>query len=83
MLFHDSHDLLPGPGGIQAEEPRLRFCDESDAVTLRTWDGQESRLPRGVGHLRPPSPFLSSPCCFYDLSPTRGALLRQRPDQLG
>ncbi len=49
MLFHDSHDLSyrDPQGGIQAGGTlRLRFlCDESDAVTLRTWDGQESRLP--------------------------------------
>lgn len=55
MLFHDSHDITYRQplGGIKAGgQLRLRFgCDESDAVTLRTWDGQEGRIPmRPVGN---------------------------------
>ena len=55
MLFHDSHDITYRRplGGIKAGgQLRLRFgCDESDAVTLRTWDGQEGRIPmRPVGN---------------------------------
>ncbi len=49
MLFHDSHDVAYRDpiGGVKAGESlKLRFlCDESDAVTLRTWDGGESRIP--------------------------------------
>lgn len=49
MLFHDSHDIRyrDPQGGVQAGgELVLRFgCDECEAVTLRTWDGSEQRIP--------------------------------------
>ncbi len=54
MLYHDSHDpvyRLP-IGPVKAGQTlTLRFwCDESDAVILRTWDGAERRLPmRPIG----------------------------------
>ena len=49
MLFHDSHSeeyrsplgAIPAGGALT-----IRFwCDESDTVILRTWDGQEHQLP--------------------------------------
>ncbi len=47
MLYHDSHDAnYRAPiGPVKAgEQLTLRFwCDESDRVILRTWDGQERR----------------------------------------
>ncbi len=49
MLFHDSHDIsYRDPlGGVPSGTPvKLRFlCDESAAVTLRIWDGDEHRIP--------------------------------------
>ena len=49
MLHHDSHllryrnPLGPIPAG---EQVSIRFlCNESNAVTLRTWDGSEHRHP--------------------------------------
>lgn len=49
MLFHDSHhpEYRCPVGGLKTgESVRLRFsCDEGEAVTLRTWDGSESRMP--------------------------------------
>ncbi len=49
MLYHDSHDAKYRQplGAIPAgERLTLRFwCDESDTVILRTWDGSEQRIP--------------------------------------
>ena len=49
MLRHNSHDPRyrePLGGICTGEKIRLRFfCDEADAVTLRTWSGEEARLP--------------------------------------
>jgi len=49
MLYHDSHHIRYRQplGAVKAGgEVCLRFqCDESDAVTLRTWDGSEKRIP--------------------------------------
>ena len=49
MLFHDSHSArYRSPlGAIKAgEKLTIRFwCDESDTVILRTWDGQEQQYP--------------------------------------
>lgn len=49
MLYHDSHSceyrspIGPVPAG---EKLTVRFwCDESDQVILRTWDGEEHRYP--------------------------------------
>ena len=47
MLFHDSHDAnYRSPiGPVKAgHQLTVRFwCDESDRVILRTWDGRESQ----------------------------------------
>lgn len=49
MIFHDSHDpayrhpIGPVPAGGRLTV-RLA-CDEAEAVTLRTWNGSESRTP--------------------------------------
>ena len=57
MLYHDSHDVKYREplGPIAAGQAlRLRFqCDESENVTLRTWDGTEKRTPMHSvgGHL--------------------------------
>ncbi len=49
MLIHDSHNkTYRDPlGGVKAgQSVRLSFfCDECDAVTLRTWDGFEHFIP--------------------------------------
>ena len=49
MLFHDSHnDKYRSPLGAlkTGEELTLRFwCDESEQVILRTWDGEEKIYP--------------------------------------
>ncbi len=49
MLYHDSHSArYRSPlGAIKAgEKLTIRFwCDESDTVILRTWDGQEQQYP--------------------------------------
>lgn len=49
MLYHDSHDpaYRQPIGPVKAGETlTLRFwCDESDQVLLRTWDGAEKQLP--------------------------------------
>lgn len=49
MLLHDSYDLeYRSPLGAvpTGSEVRLRFmCDEAGSVSLRTWDGSESRTP--------------------------------------
>lgn len=49
MLYHDSHDpaYRQPIGPVKAGESlTLRFwCDESDRVLLRTWDGTEKQLP--------------------------------------
>ena len=49
MLLHDSHNerYRKPLGGVAAGAPiRLRFfCDEAEAVTLRTWNGAEERIP--------------------------------------
>jgi 4-alpha-glucanotransferase len=49
MLLHDSHSAKfrePLGGVPQGERIRLRFyCDEAEAVSLRTWCGQEARIP--------------------------------------
>ncbi len=53
MLYHDSHQsrYREPLGAIPAgEQVTIRFlCDESDAVTLRTWDGSEHRYPMTKG----------------------------------
>ena len=49
MLFHDSHSArYRSPlGAVKAGDAlTIRFwCDESDTVILRTWDGQEHQYP--------------------------------------
>ena len=49
MLFHDSHSArYRSPlGAVKAgEQLTIRFwCDESDTVILRTWDGSERQVP--------------------------------------
>ena len=49
MLYHDSHDIkYRSPLGAlkTGEQLPLRFwCDESDTVLLRTWDGAEKTYP--------------------------------------
>ena len=49
MLYHDSHSArYRSPlGAIKAgDQLTIRFwCDESDTVILRTWDGQEQQYP--------------------------------------
>ncbi len=53
MLYHDSHQsrYREPLGALKTGDTvHLRFlCDESDAVTLRTWDGSERRIPMVKG----------------------------------
>ena len=94
MLFHDSHDSAYREplGGMKAGEAlRLRFlCDEGRGVTLRTWDGNENRIPmRQVGEslFEVITPVPKQPMLFwYDfiIHKADGDLrYGNAPDQLG
>ena len=72
MLYHDSHSArYRSPlGAIKAgEQLTVRFwCDESDTVILRTWDGQEHQVPMtaiGDDHFEATVTVPDSPMLFW------------------
>ena len=72
MLYHDSHDAFYRKplGAIKAgERLTVRFwCDESDTVVLRTWDGSEQLTPMkpvGDDHFEATVTVPSSPMLFW------------------
>ena len=72
MLYHDSHDAkYRAPlGPVKAGETlTLRFwCDESDRVILRTWDGQEHQYdmkPVGSDHFEATVTVPAEPMLFW------------------
>jgi len=72
LLYHDSHSArYRSPlGAMKAGEPlTIRFwCDESDTVILRTWDGQEHQVPMtaiGDDHFEATVTVPDSPMLFW------------------
>lgn len=94
MLYHDSHDIrYRSPLGAlkTGEKLTLRFwCDESEQVILRTWDGTEKIYPmKNVGddHFEWTLTLPDEPMLFwYDFIIPRShdvARYGNSPDQLG
>jgi len=72
LLYHDSHSArYRSPlGAMKAgEQLTIRFwCDESDTVILRTWDGQEHQHPMtaiGEDHFEATITVPDSPMLFW------------------